>query len=200
MHVELCFKAALDKGSIPFASTINSGDNMAWSDFWKNQDDKDYDEFLTNPRETFEQLQAKFKEMDDTIKSQATRITTLNTEFESTLKDHEHKVKEYENTIRYTEQDRDRNHKLYEGSSRKGEREVEKLRGEYIVLESELKTKLEDEYKTKWARKEADLEKAYNHEVHTFVEEQQDKMNTLVPSIVREAIMGFYNETRQQAD
>jgi HPt (histidine-containing phosphotransfer) domain-containing protein len=173
---------------------------MSWNDFWKKQDEKDYEEFLMNPKETFEQLQTKFKEMDGTIQSQAIDITTTRTELVETIATHAHQVKDYENTIRYTEQDRDRNHRLYNGAKNLGQTKIEQLKVEYIELENDLRIKLEDEYKTKWARKEADLEKAYNHEVHIFVEEQQDKMNALVPAIVREAIVGFYNETRTQTN
>lgn len=154
-----------------------------WTNFWKTKDEKDYEEFLTNPKDAYEKLSTKFQEMDDDIQAKAEII------------------KGHEETVRILNQQKEDisitlSRMVDERDIARSAADVEKrnLAEQYRIMKNELEVKLEQDYKLKYKLKEVELEKAYNHEVHVMVEEQQDKTNVLIGEIVREAIIGFHNE------
>lgn len=156
---------------------------MAWADFWKSEDEKQFEEFLTNPKEVYEKLQNTFKELND-------KIEIISNKSEVRLKEIERLEKEVSEF--YDELDLERS--LTKGALKDKEDSIIEFKANYQDLEIILTKRLEAEYKTKWLQKEAKLEKDYHHAVHEFIEEENEKTKELIPSIVREVIIGFHNE------
>lgn len=167
---------------------------MSWGDFWKTKDEKDELEFLTNPHEAYKKIQTKFQEMDGEIQANEITIKKMKDAHNEIVIGRDHTILDLQQNVRHKEADLSRAERVGLRNAEKYENKKTKLLNEYKTLEAELINKLEADYKTRWKQKEAALEKDYNHEVHEFIEKQQEKQNELLPLIIRETIIGFHNE------
>jgi len=164
-----------------------------WGDLFGKKD-KEFEEFLANPKDLYER-----------IKMEVEALQTENKELKISVEDLEKSVEDL-----YEERDKliEKNNKQIidierlEGSAVTYRRQYEsdiveaknKMAEDYQKIEKELREKNVIDYKTAIAKKSAELEKQYHHEVHTFIETQNDKFLETIPNVVRETIIGFHNE------
>lgn len=176
-----------------------------WADLFGKKDD-DFNEFLVDPKilynkikEEVETLKAKCKSLTDTLDAERSDWADREEELQREKDElYEERDKLLERKDKLLSQNRnlleaERNFKM------KYDVKIDETRRELIKEYEELSTKAREEYKAMYrcdvAKKEAQLERDYHHEVHLFIEKQNDKFLEVVPSLVRETIIGFHNET-----
>ena len=150
---------------------------MSWGDFWKSKEDKEFEEFLSSPKELYEKVKttiaAKDAEIEDfkrKLEISKSNYKTLNKIYNELDEEHTDLQEKYEKASNKSEILEEQNEEV-----------IEKLK-------TETTDKLEQEYKLKLMQKEAQLEKDFHHEVHEFLEGQQDRMEELVSSIFEKGI------------
>lgn len=160
---------------------------MGWNDFWKTKDERDFEEFLTNPKEVYQKLQATFQELNASIALKDARIKELEDEAEQNSKDFDEL---YDHRDKLQAELKDIKEQLENVSEAAALTLDEDLKKEKALLKKEFDMKV--------SQKNAELEKAYHHEVHTFLEKQAENNADTIALVIKEVFKGIkQNEIKQ---
>lgn len=159
---------------------------MSWTDIFKSEQEKEFEEFLTNPKDIYAKFKEKFGLMEEEIASQKEEIKEYEKaqdEFYEEQNGYQLEIKEFKDEVS----------KLRIATDLKLEELEERASEEKSKWNEESTRRVELEIETKKAK----LEVQYNHEVHIFVERQQDMQNDMIATIIRETLAGLNEKSKQ---
>jgi len=168
---------------------------MSWANFFKSKEDEEYDQFLMNPQEVYQKLKEEF-ELKDKVNDS---LVNANTELQEKVKElDENLTKEIESFYKEQAMYLDKIDKLKiktEDLELTVAIEKELLFDKFRSDKRDMIAMYQDKYEMSVAKRKAELEKDYYHEIHMVIEAQYEKHKEMIPSIIRETIIGFHNGT-----